>query len=568
MPIINNIKSNLAKAINSSLGADLVNPNDIVYPPNPSMGDLSLPCFILAKTLKTTPILISQNLKQNLQSKKIKSISDINSHGPYLNFKIKPSFLNEQIIKNIIKKGTSSGKLKAEKKQTILIEYSNANTHKEYHIGHLRNIAYGDAIFRILKNNGHNAIPISYINDFGVHVAKTLWHFKKHYKSKAPKNNEGEFLGKVYAESTQKITDSPNAKEEVSTILKNIESRTGPDYKLWQKTRAWSISLFDTIYRELDVNFKTILYENEFLTSGLQIVDKLLKKNILIKSKGALIADLEKYDLGVLVIKRADGTALYPVADLALAIHKIAKFKLNKSIYVVDTRQSLYFKQLSKLLTLAGFKEELIHLGYDFVKLPDGMMSSRTGNIVTYKELKSELIKASTKEIKKRHKDWSTIKTNKTATILAIATMKFEMLKVDAHQTITFDIKNSLKFEGYTAGYLEYTYARINSIQRKKRLSMDKADFTLLSTPKEHDLILKLSKYNETTIKAGDKYNPSLLAKYLFELAQLTNDYYHSTPILKEKNNLLHTRLALITAINQIINNGLSLLGIATTKEM
>ena len=196
------------------------------------------------------------------------------------------------------------------------------------------------------------------------------------------------------------------------------------------------------------------------------------------------------------------------------------------------------------------------------------MMSSRTGNIVTYKELKSELIKASTKEIKKRHKDWSTIKTNKTATILAIATMKFEMLKVDAHQTITFDIKNSLKFEGYTAGYLEYTYARINSIQRKKRLSMDKADFTLLSTPKEHDLILKLSKYNETTIKAGDKYNPSLLAKYLFELAQLTNDYYHSTPILKEKNNLLHTRLALITAINQIINNGLSLLGIATTKEM
>jgi arginyl-tRNA synthetase len=567
MHALEKIKLDIAKKINQALKKDLVKASDLIYPVNPKFGDLSLPCFELGKIFKKSSVQAAEWLLSELAKLEIYTVKAI---GPYLNFTLDKKMLAENVIKEISKENENFGKNKGGKNKRVMIEYSNANTHKEYHVGHLRNIIYGDAITKLLSANGFKAIPVSYINDFGIHVAKTLWALTEFFKNEKLPKNKGYFLGKVYVHSNEEYEKQKTAKEKVSLIMKKIESRKGPEYELWKKTRQWSIEEHNKIYKELDVKFNHIYYESEVIGAGLDMAAELYKKNFLIKSEGAIIADLEKYNLGVLVFLRADGTALYPVADLSLAFDKFKKYKPENSIYIVDIRQDLYFKQLFKILELQGLKKNVLHLGYEFVKLPSGMMSSRIGNVITYEDLKEEMMKKELLEIKKRHQGWSDKKIKETAEKIVIGALKFEMIKIGREKIITFDINEALKFEGYTSIYLQYTYARIRSIFRKSnsKCQMANSKKELLREEKEACLILKMAKYPEIVAKAGANYEPSEIAKYLFELAQEFNDYYHSVPVLQAKKDIKVARLALINSINQIIANGLSLLGIEILEEM
>jgi arginyl-tRNA synthetase len=450
------------------------------------------------------------------------------------------------------------------------VEYSNVNTHKEYHVGHLRNLSYGDTVVRLLAANGYKAIPVSYVNDFGSHVAKTIWQWQRDKSYQTPAGDKGYLLGRCYVAASQELARHPEAQSEVAAIMKEIESRQGANYRLWQKTRNWSIKYFQTIYRDLGVKFDHIFYENEVIDDGLKLVKELIAKGILVKSEGAIIANLEKYDLGVLPIIRTDGTALYPAGDLALAAAKHKRFQADESIYVIDVRQSLYFKQLFKILSLAGDKEKLIHLAYDFVTLPGGMMSSRTGQVITYEELKDKLLAKLIAETKTRHAEWTANRVEQAARNLAMATIKFELLKVSQDKIITFNIDEAARFDGFTACYLEYSYARLKSIIRRERLWSLIRPFhgAELKDAKEKQLWLKVARYGEAVKSAGEHYDPSVLAKYLFELAQLSNDYYHSTNILKAPAPVKRARLALIKAVAQTLKNGLNLLGIKALEEM
>ena len=574
MTALDKIKQNIAEAINTALKKKLIKPADLVYPPNPAFGDLSLPCFHLAKELNKTAVEVGEFLVGRIKLND--TVIAIKAIGPFLNFTFNKAKLAQGVIEEILKNKSKYGVNNVGKNKKAMVEFSNANTHKEYHVGHLRNICYGDATTKILNANGYKAIPVSYINDFGIHAAKTLWALEKFKKDLTPAlslvmrgGNKGYFLGKVYVRACQELENNEAAKAEVVEIMKKIEGRSGASYKSWQKTRKWSIDGFNKIYKELNVKFTHIFYESETIDKGLDMVAKLYAKHFFIKSQGAVIADLNKYDLGVLVILRGDGTALYPVADLPLAEEKFKKYKIDKSIYVVDVRQSLYFKQLFKILELLGYKKEMKHLGYEFVKLPDGMMSSRTGNVITYEDLRLQAFKKAMSETKKRHKNWNEKKINEIVNKIVNGALKFEMLKVGANKVITFDINQALRFDGYTAAYLQYTSARIQSILRKAKIKNFKsADFKNLSEPKELGLINKLAKYPEIVITAGKNYDPSEITKYLFELAQELNDYYHAVSVLKAKTDVKIARLALIMAVEQIIKNGLELLSIETMEEM
>jgi arginyl-tRNA synthetase len=471
---LDKIKLHIVKKINQALEQDIVNAADFSYPPNPEMGDLSLACFQIAKNLKSNPTEVIAKIINKIKSDKM--IAGMKAAGPYLNITLNKEYLIEEVIKEIEKEGEKYGENKIGKKQKVMIEYTNANTHKEYHVGHLRNVCYGDSVYRILKVNGYKAIPVSYINDFGIHVAKTLWNYnafiKNNYSgdiSSVAEDERGYILGKMYVDAATKEKEDNTAKQMIGGIMKMIESRQGEEYKLWQETRQWSIKHFDKIYNDLGVKLEKIFYENEFIDKGKQMIDELIAKGVLEKSQGAVIANLEKYNLGVLIFLRSDGTATYPVADLPLAMEKINKYKLDKSIYVVDVRQKLYFQQLFKVLELLGFKADLVHLGYEFVKLPSGMMSSRTGNVITYNELYQEVISRAKKEIQSRHDDWSADKIEKVAKIIGVGAIKFEMIKVSSQNVIVFDIEKALSFEGYTAAYVQYSYARICSIFKKSK---------------------------------------------------------------------------------------------------
>lgn len=571
MYALEKIKHDIAAEISRILKAT-ISASDFVASPSPDLGDISLPCFALAKHLSKSPVELAKEISEKLTH--VKWLEKISAAGPYANI-----FLNSAaytlILKDIDKHALKYGSNKNGAGKRLMIEYSNANTHKEYHVGHLRNIAYGDAVNRILTANGWKVFPVSYINDFGIHVAKTLWWLYHKHNTEAQAilkkgiDNKGYFLGRQYAESTQQIEERPEAKAEVSEVMKAIESRRGEMYTLWKKTRQWNIDHFDRIYKELGVKFSTIFYENEFIKQGLKIVVDLKTKGILKDSQGAVIADLEKYNLGVLVVLRSDGTALYPVADLPLAIQKVKKYKLDTSLYVVDIRQGLYFDQLFKLLELYGVKANFEHLGYDFVKLPSGMMSSRTGNIIPYEDLKELAINKAKEEIGMRHTNWSSKQINHVARAVAFGALKFEMIKVAASKSITFDIDTALRFEGFTAAYLQYTYARIQSIVRKaSALAKTKVDSALLREIKERRIIISLGFFPSIVISAGEKKDPAEIAKYVFELAQSLNDYYHAVPVLKAEQAIGAARLSLLKSASLIIKQGLNLLGIEVVEEM
>jgi len=568
MPILEKIKQNIAEAVNEALKKETVKASDLVYPPKPEFGDLSLPCYNIAKLFNKSAVEMAEYLVGKVKLNDV--VVAAKAIGPFINFTFNKTKLAQGAIEEILKNKHGYGLNKNGKNKKVMVEFSNANTHKEYHVGHLRNICYGDAVTKILAANGYKAMPVSYINDFGIHVAKTIWALEKFCKGKT-EADKGYFLGKVYVQACVELENNEAAKNEVGEIMKKIESRSGKEYKQWQKTRKWSIDGFNKIYKELGIKFEHIFYESEAIDKGMDMVAKLYAKHFLVKSQGAVIADLEKYGLGVLVILRSDGTALYPVADLPLAEEKFKKYKVDKSIYVVDVRQSLYFKQLFKVMELLGFKQEIKHLSYEFVKLPEGMMSSRTGNVITYEDLRVLALKKALVETKKRHKNWSEKKVSAVVYKLVNGAMKFEMLKVGADKVITFDIEQALRFDGYTAAYLQYTVARIQSILRKSKTTnfkSQKINFSNLVELKENQLVNKLAKYPEIVELAGERYAPDELAKFLFELAQELNDYYHAVPVLKAKTEIRQARLALIMAVKQVLENGLGLLGIETMEEM
>lgn len=565
MTFLNKLKQDISSELN--LSEDL-----FIYPQESHLGDLSFPCFTLAKENKANPLEIAiglaQKARDNENFKKV--FSKIEAAGPYLNFFIKNNYLAPLVLADIKKEKENYGFVKSVEANKIMIEYSNGNTHKEYHVGHLRNISYGEAVKNLLITQGNKVIPVSYINDFGIHTAKTIWNWKLNPVYEERPEAKGFLLGKCYSEASKKLSDKPELKEEVSEVMKNIEKRFGADYELWQKTRAWSINYFNDIYTELGIKFSEIFYESEFIAEGLKIVEYLLEQGILQKSQGAIIADLSAYDLGVLPIIRSDGTALYPVADLALASEKFKKYNLNSSIYVVDVRQGQYFKQLFKVLELAGYKQPLIHLSYDFITLPEGMMASRTGNVITYEDLKNKLTGKLLRETTKRHEDWTTSHQEKVANSLALSTIKFEMLKVGAEKTITFNLDEASRSEGFTACYVLYGYARLRSIIRKSgfSFSLNAPKPSLLEDLREKEILLKLAKYPELLQTAAEKYNPADLIKYLFELVQLFNDYYHNCNILKEEKDLKVARLSLLKNLSQVLINGFKVIGLEPLEEM
>ncbi len=549
----------LVQIINSNFGLNLAD-LELVYPVFAGQGDLSLPCFGLAKSVGKAPVEIAQILAGHWVE--MSGVTEVKAEGPYLNFYLQTGQLAFGLFNSFEQSVIDSGQGKK-----IMIEFANVNTHKEFHIGHLRNVVYGSAVVNLLSSVGYEVIPVSYVNDFGIHVAKTIWQLNNKAIPESAGVNRGYLLGKAYVEGVARMGDDSVAKEEVGQIMTEIENRSGSNYKLWQETREWSIDYFKNIYQQLNIHFSQYYYESDLIDQGKVYVKELLAKGVLVESQGAVIADLSAEDLGVLVILRQDGTALYPVADLALAMEKFNLADLSESLYVVDKRQSLYFKQLFALLKKLGYQAPMIHLPYDFVTLPSGMMSSRSGNTILFNDLYLQCKNNLLAETKARHEDWSPEKIDEVAEKITIATLKFEMIKVSAEKIITFNIDEALRFEGYTAAYLLYTGARINSLLMKAG-EWSVLENLIYNEQAEKSLVVALAKYPEVIAQATKECEPSILTQYLFDLAQLFNDFYHNCPILNADDSIKASRLALASHTKQVLSKGLAVLGIEIIEEM
>ncbi len=552
--------------INGQLAEPLAVAADLIVPPQAELGDLSWPCFAAAKKIGQAPGALAQDLVAKLSAVNSPLTAGWQAAGPYLNLRLDSQFVATGVLAEIEATLADYGRSNQGQGQRIMIEYSNANTHKEYHIGHLRNLFFGDSIQRILNFIGYRAIPVSYLNDFGIHAAKVLWKLNQQPDGQVIPENRGYYLGQLYAQASQELPEDPVGQGLVGAIMKHLEAKQQPEYGRWQETRQWSVDQFNEIYRQLDIKFEQTFFESDYLDEGRQLVETMLADGRLEKSQGAVLANLEDDKLGVLLFLRSDGTALYPVADLPLAQDKFKKYQLAESWYVIDERQSLYFQQLAAVLRRLGINQPIRHLSYSFVKLPTGMMASRQGNVITYEQLKQELLDKELTEINSRHSDWTEAQRQQTAWQVVVGALKFEMVKVGPDKPITFDLNQALSFDGYTAAYIQYAAVRLAAILRQAAATGESTTNDWMPEPLEKLILLNLSRFNQIVSQAGQQADPSVLAKYLFELAQQFNDYYQRVRIIGSVEQAFRLRLA--AAIRQVLVNGLNLLGINAPKAM
>ncbi len=571
--MLEQIKKQIIKMLPPDLGVQEV---DLVIPPDSKMGDLSLPCFDLAKKLCKNPAEVAKEAAAGFRVKPKMTIEKVETTGPYVNFFLNAGSLASLVLSEIEKKKNKFGTSTMKKGQKILIEYPSNNTHKEVHVGHLRIMCLGNALANLYETTGAEVIRVNYINDFGTHVAKCLWGLMNLHKGEKPPVNKQKWLGEVYVEASNYLKEHPEPVEESKELLRLLEAKDKKIWKLFLQTRQWSLDGFKKIFKEMGVKHKTVFYEKDVKDLGQKVVDELLKKKIAqIGEGGAIIIDLKKYALDIALLRKSDGAGLYLTSDLGLAKVKAQKFsKVTGSVNLTGAEQKFYFQQLFKILEFGGFKYQMSHVACELVTLPDGSkMSSRAGNVILYEMVRDEALSAAYEETKKRHLDWGEAKLKKTAVALGFGALKFSMIKVGSNQKIAFDAKEALSFDGFTAPYLQYSLARINSIIKKAKNNKSKISSAPpvggLDTRYEKQLLLKMATLEETIVIAAERQDPSQLAKYLFELARYFSDFYENCPVLKASTTDLQlARLELVKATKIVLEKGLGILGVPVIKEM
>ncbi len=539
-------------------------------PPEEKYGDLAFPTFELAKGKERNPVEIATELAAKIGPGKY--VEKISSAGPYVNFTFSKDVLAEEVVKQVMKMKRKYGESKTGEGKSVLVEYAQPNTHKEFHIGHVRNAVLGQSIVNVLQINGYEVIAASYIGDIGAHVAKALWGLKKFMSDEEikeiEKTDRARILGEMYTKATQYVDEHEKAKEEIALVQQKLEAKEEPWFKLWKETREWSLTEFKNIFKELGVKPDVWYFESEEEKPGKELVKKMLTKGIAKKSDGAVVVDLADEDLGVFLILKSDGSSLYATKDLALAFKKEKKYDPDRQIFVVDVRQSLYFQQLFATLHRLGYSKKLTHLAYDMVNLPEGAISSRSGNIVRYEDVRDTMIEKLSAETKARHEDWKEKEVTAVAKTIALGSMIFMMLRQDPKSIITFDMEEALSFDGFTGPYLLYAIARIESIKKKAPVKA-KLEAKLLRHDLEHQLISRLSEYPDLVQEVGASFQISAIAQWAFETAKLFAEYYHEVRVIDEKDKATsQARLALVEAVGIVLKNALSLLGLESLEEM
>jgi len=546
-------------------------------PPEPHLGDYALPCFRMAKDLKRKPPDIAAALAAALPVANPEWIEKVDTIGAFLNITLRPAALAKLLVPQL-RQGTYFTRLKTVDRPRVMIEYSQPNTHKAFHVGHMRNVALGDALGRIYEACSFPVIMANYIGDEGAHIAKCLWYIRKN-KFKAPEDRRGEWLGEMYTQATHALEDAspeqaPQFHAEVSAVLRAIESKQGEIYEEWRATREWSLVDFQEIYRWIGARFDHCFYESEVSEESQLIASEYLKTGVFAASDGAVGLDLKEEKLGFVIVRKSDGNTTYATKDLALARVKFRQFQIKKSVYVVGSEQNMHFRQVFRTLDKMGFPEakDCFHLSYGMVVLPEGKMSSRKGNIIKFRELRERMEQELNKNLEKYRGEWSEEEIADIGRKLSVGAIRYGMICSDPTKDIVFDLADWLSFEGNTGPYLMYSYARTRSILRKAKeqsFAPDDTHLELLNGPDERELLRYLNDLNTVIQQSAEQYKPSLLCHHIFNSCKVYNRFLAQVSVLKaESDQARGARLALLDAFSQSLKFSLQLLGIEPPERM
>jgi arginyl-tRNA synthetase len=550
---------NLWKFLKERIAKELkVNIKDIEEPIE--YGDFAYPCFSLAKRLKKKPEEIAKDLANKLKI----DFFDIKAIGPYLNFYVRWDEFSQDLLKTITEDYGRN-----EMRKTIVIDLSSPNPAHPFHMGTVRSTLIGEALARILEFQGYDVKRICYINDLGKQAAMLLLGYKLLGDGREPEGKPDVWLGKIYFKINKMIEENPKLETEVFKILRAYESGEKELKKLGKKVFNWCLEGFQENWKKLGIEFDEIVWESELIEKSKDILKLLKERGLVFESEGALVLKLEP-ELPNTVIARSDGTGLYLTRDLALTLLKYEKYRPDLNIFVVAEDQRLHFQQQFRTLELLGFEEmakRCVHLCFSMVLLEGRKMSARKGWMVLWDDIMEEGHKKSLEEIERRWKGLEEEEKNKRAEAITLSSIIYFILKYSPEKIVNFSWNRALKFEGDTGPYLQYTYARSNSILRKAEKVKD-FDAKLLKDEREIRILKLLAKYPEILERCAKELRPHYLAGYLHELADSFNEFYQNVPVLKAEKSLRDVRLKLVESVRNVLRGGLTLLAIPIVEHM
>ena len=565
-------KDSIAKLIAKETGQKTSEIASKLEVPPKGMGDFAFPSFTLAKAQKKAPNAISNDLAAKISADFIEKVE---AKGPYVNFFLSKGSLSESVLNSIFKDKF----IKKTEKGSVMLEYSGPNTNKPLHVGHLRNSSLGMAFSNLLEVVGLKVIRANIINDRGVHIMKSMLAYQKFGKGKTPeseKKKSDHFVGDMYVLYAQKAAKNPELEDEAKAMLAKWEAGDKEIIALWKKMNKWAIDGMKETYDLFGSEFDEWFYESEFFKkkAGHKLVEEGLSKGVFQREDNGAVAAVLEPELPNKIIVRGDGTALYATNDLGVTQNRFDKFNIDKCIWVVASEQDLYFKQLFAMFAKLGRKwaSKCQHLSYGMVNLTTGKIKSREGTIVDADDMIEELKQLALVEIEKRYENLSEKEKEERALSISLGAIKFFLLKNDAKKTITFNPKESLSFDGETGPYLQYAYARANSILRKAKAEKKKhsrKNFELLTEAKEKELIIELANFTSSVAKSYEQLSVHPIAHSLLSIAEKFNSFYHEVNVLKsDSQELLNARLSLVEATMLVLAKGLSILDIVAIEEM
>ena len=556
------IASELAKVIDS-LDQSAIS-NLLEQPKSSDLGDIAFPAFSLAKVERKAPQAIATDIAEKIDPSHFEKVV---ATGPYVNFFLNKAKISDQVIKEVIKEGADYGQQNEGQGGNITIDLSSPNIAKPFSVGHLRSTVIGDALSNIFRKMGYNTIKINHLGDWGKQFGLLMVAYKKWGNKEAVEANPIDELLQLYVRINAEIENDPALDEEGRLWFKKLEDGDPEATELWQWFRDESLVEFNRIYELLGVEFDSLNGEAFYNNKMDEAVKILEDKGLLKESKGASIVDLDDVNLPPAMIKKSDGATLYITRDIATAMYRARTYNFVKNVYVVGQEQSNHFRQLKAVLKKMGFdwSDDMIHVDFGLVTKNRQKLSTRKGNIILLEPTLQEAISRAKAQIEEKNPNLE----NKEAVAHAVGVgaVKFYDLKTDRRNGYDFDLEAMVSFEGETGPYVQYAYARIQSILRKAdfKPSLD-ANYNL-NDAESWEIIKLLQDFARVVKRASDNFEPSLIAKYAISLAQAFNKYYAHTRILDESPER-DSRLALSYTTAVVLKEALRMLGVEAPEKM
>ncbi|MDR1399103.1 MAG: arginine--tRNA ligase [Treponema sp.] len=576
------LKARVAAALNDLLqdaGAMTIEASAVIAetPPKPEMGDLGFPMFSFAKFLRKGPAQIAQALATKLATQTGQASATFTVDGPYLNARLNRGEVARALLERALNEAAPFGKPQTLAGSRIMVEFSSPNTNKPLHLGHLRNDVLGESVSRILTACGADVWKVCIINDRGVHICKSMLAYKEHGEGKTPESEgvkSDHFVGNFYVRFHLMSQNDPQAEARSQDMLRKWEAGDPETLYLWKKMNNWTVSGIKQTYERTGVSFNQYYFESQTYLKGRDEVLKGLESGLFYKeADGSVWVDLSAEQLDKKVLLRKDGTSLYITQDIGTAISRHNDWPFDKLVYVVGSEQQYHFKVLFTILQKLGFAwtQNLYHLSYGMVNLPDGKMKSREGTVVDADDLLDSLHALALNEIRSKEREEAVGDPDATAEKVALAALHYYLLQVSPSKDMLFDPTESLSFNGNTGPYLQYMGARVSALLRKAppELKAEASNGELLVSDTEWDLVKTLANYENVIASAAALMDPSVLAAYLYDLSKSFSRFYHDCPILSaETPALASARLALSQAVLRVLKDTLGLICVPFLETM